>query len=234
MTQTLIFTATYNEEKNIDKLLNRINSVSKNIDILIIDDNSPDGTGLKLNQIKEYQKNLNVIIRPKKLGLDTAHKYAYDFALKNNYLKLITLDADLSHDPGEIPLMIKILDNHKFVIGSRYMRGGKCKMSFLRKMLSYFGNKLIKYVLKINSSEFTTSFRGFNLKKLGDFNLNQINSKGYSFFMETIFRLNEANVKIIEIPINFKNRTQGKSKIPKLEIFRTIKNLYLLKNNKKN
>ena len=234
MTQTLIFTATYNEEKNIDKLLNRINSVSKNIDILIIDDNSPDGTGLKLNQIKEYQKNLNVIIRPKKLGLDTAHKYAYDFALKNNYLKLITLDADLSHDPSEIPLMIKILDNHKFVIGSRYMRGGKCKMSFLRKMLSYFGNKLIKYVLKINSSEFTTSFRGFNLKKLGDFNLNQINSKGYSFFMETIFRLNEANVKIIEIPINFKNRTQGKSKIPKLEIFRTIKNLYLLKNNKKN
>ena len=234
MTQTLIFTATYNEEKNIDKLLNRINSVSKNIDILIIDDNSPDGTGLKLNQIKEYQKNLNVIIRPKKLGLDTAHKYAYDFALKNNYLKLITLDADLSHDPSEIPLMIKILDNHKFVIGSRYMRGGKCKMSFLRKMLSYFGNKLIKYVLKINSSEFTTSFRGFNLKKLGNFNLNQINSKGYSFFMETIFRLNEANVKIIEIPINFKNRTQGKSKIPKLEIFRTIKNLYLLKNNKKN
>ena len=234
MTQTLIFTATYNEEKNIDKLLDRINSVSKNIDILIIDDNSPDGTGLKLNQIKEYQKNLNVIIRPKKLGLDTAHKYAYDFALKNNYLKLITLDADLSHDPSEIPLMIKILDNHKFVIGSRYMRGGKCKMSFLRKMLSYFGNKLIKYVLKINSSEFTTSFRGFNLKKLGDFNLNQINSKGYSFFMETIFRLNEANVKIIEIPINFKNRTQGKSKIPKLEIFRTIKNLYLLKNNKKN
>ena len=181
MTQTLIFTATYNEEKNIDKLLNRINSISKNIDILIIDDNSPDGTGLKLNQIKEYQKNLNVIIRPKKLGLDTAHKYAYDFALKNNYLKLITLDADLSHDPSEIPLMIKILDNHKFVIGSRYMRGGKCKMSFLRKMLSYFGNKLIKYVLKINSSEFTTSFRGFNLKKLGNFNLNQINSKGYSF-----------------------------------------------------
>ncbi len=234
MTQTLIFTATYNEEKNIDKLLNRINSISKNIDILIIDDNSPDGTGLKLNQIKEYQKNLNVIIRPKKLGLDTAHKYAYDFALKNNYLKLITLDADLSHDPSEIPLMIKILDNHKFVIGSRYMRGGKCKMSFLRKMLSYFGNKLIKYVLKINSSEFTTSFRGFNLKKLGNFNLNQINSKGYSFFMETIFRLNEANVKIIEIPINFKNRTQGKSKIPKLEIFRTIKNLYLLKNYKKN
>ena len=228
MTQTLIFTATYNEKNNINKLLNKINSVCNNIDILIVDDNSPDGTGSELDIIKKSQKNLKVIIRPEKKGLDTAHKLAYNYALVNGYTKLITMDADLSHDPKEIPKMIKILDEKKFVIGSRYIDGGSCHMSLFRKQLSILGNKVIKYVLKINSNEFTTSFRGFNLKALGNFNLNLINSKGYSFFMETIYRLHKHGVNIYEIPISFENRKHGNSKIPGIEIFRTLKNLFVL------
>ena len=228
MAQTLIFTATYNEKNNINKLLNRIDSVCKDVDILIIDDNSPDGTGLELNKIKEKQKNLKVIIRPQKKGLDTAHKLAYNYALENSYKKLITMDADLSHDPVEIPKMIKILDEKKFVIGSRYIKGGSCHMSLHRKQLSILGNKVIKYVLKINSNEFTTSFRGFNLETLGKFNLDMIKSKGYSFFMETIYQLNKHGVNIYEIPINFENRKHGSSKIPGIEIFRTLKNLFLI------
>ena len=228
MTQTLIFTATYNEKNNINKLLSKINSVCNDVDILIIDDNSPDGTGLELNQIKLIQKNLKVIIRPQKKGLDTAHKLAYNYALENSYKKLITMDADLSHDPVEIPKMIKILDEKKFVIGSRYIEGGSCHMSFFRKQLSILGNKVIKYVLKINSNEFTTSFRGFNLESLGEFNLDMIKSKGYSFFMETIYQLNKHGVNIYEIPINFENRKHGSSKIPGIEIFRTLKNLFLI------
>ena len=228
MTQTLIFTATYNEKNNINKLLSKINSVCNDVDILIIYDNSPDGTGLELNQISLIQKNLKVIIRPQKKGLDTAHKLAYNYALENNYKKLITMDADLSHDPVEIPKMIKILDEKRFVIGSRYIEGGSCHMSFLRKQLSILGNKVIKYVLKIDSNEFTTSFRGFNLETLGEFNLDMIKSKGYSFFMETIYRLNKHGVNIYEIPINFENRKHGSSKIPGIEIFRTLKNLFLI------
>ncbi len=139
------------------------------------------------------------------------------------------MDADLSHDPYEIPKIINILENKSFVIGSRYVEGGKCSMTGFRLLLSILGNRFIKKVLGINCNEFTTSFRGFNIKKLKDFNLNCVKSKGYSFFMETIFRLNQNGVKINEIPIQFKNRTQGKSKIPKLEIFRTIKNLFFLK-----
>ena len=229
MTQTLIFTATYNEKNNINKLLNKINSVCNNIDILIIDDNSPDGTGLELNTIEKSQKNLKVIIRSEKKGLDTAHKLAYNYALENGYIKLITMDADLSHDPIEIPKMIKILDKNKFVIGSRYIDGGSCHMSLFRKQLSILGNKVIKYVLKINSNEFTTSFRGFNLKALGEFNLDMIKSKGYSFFMETIYLINKRNYKIKEIPIKFKNRVYGVSKIPKIEIIRTFLNVIRLK-----
>tara|TARA_X000000950_G_C13858374_1_gene637589 strand:- start:1157 stop:1858 length:702 start_codon:yes stop_codon:yes gene_type:complete len=228
MGKTLIFTATYNEKENVEKLIYDINKLNKDIDILIIDDNSPDKTWEILQQLERNLPNLKVIIREGKSGLDTAHKLAYQYAKKNNYTKFVSMDADLSHDPVEIPKMIKILDEKRFVIGSRYIEGGSCHMSFLRKQLSILGNKVIKYVLKIDSNEFTTSFRGFNLETLGEFNLDMIKSKGYSFFMETIYRLHKHGVNIYEIPINFENRKHGSSKIPGIEIFRTLKNLFLI------
>ena len=228
MNKTLVFTATYNEVDNVEALVKRIATYSKNTDILIIDDNSPDGTKKILFRLQKRLKRLNVIIRRGKLGLDTAHKFAYNFAIKKGYTNLITMDADLSHDPIKINKMIKILKNNEFVIGSRYMAGGKCEMSFIRTLLSFFGNKFIKIFLNINCNEFTTSYRGFNLKKLNKFNLNKVNSNGYSFFMETIVRLKRSGFNIKEIPINFRNRIHGKSKIPKIEIFRTLKNVILL------
>ena len=228
MTKNLIFSATYNEKDNIKELIEKINQYSTNSDIFIIDDNSPDGTGNILNELKKKNSNLDFLIRKDKLGLDTAHKYAYDYAIKNGYDKLITIDADLSHDPKEIPTFINLLDEHEFVIGSRYVKGGKCEMPLLRLFLSIIGNKIIKFVLKINCNEFTTSYRGFNLSKLDNFHLKRVKSKGYSFFMESLYQLNKNNYKILEVPIYFKNRTAGKSKIPKIEIFRTIKNLLLL------
>jgi dolichol-phosphate mannosyltransferase len=228
MSKTLIFTATYNERDNIKTLVEKIIELKEDLDLLIIDDKSPDGTGKVLKDLQLHNKNLSIIIRERKLGLDTAHKLAFKYAKENNYDKFISLDADLSHDPNEIPKIIRLLNNHPFVIGSRYVIGGKCEMSLPRLMLSIIGNKLIKYTLGIESNEFTTSYRGFNFNKLINFDLNMVNSKGYSFFMETIFRINKLGFKIYEVPIHFKNRTQGKSKIPKLEIFRTLKNLFLL------
>ena len=228
MTKTLIFTATYNEKENIKILIEKIVNLNKDTDILVIDDNSPDQTGELLKDLQKTMSNLKVIIRGKKLGLDTAHKLAFNYSKENNYQKLITLDADLSHDPMEIPKIIDLLDANSFVIGSRYMDGGSCEMSFLRLILSIIGNKIIKHILNIKSNEFTTSFRGFNLVKLTNFNLDMVNSKGYSFFMETIFILNKLGYNIYEIPIQFKNRTQGKSKIPKLEVLRTLKNLFII------
>jgi len=228
MTKTLIFTATYNEKENIKILIEKIVNLNKDTDILVIDDNSPDQTGELLKDLQKTMSNLKVIIRGKKLGLDTAHKLAFKYSKENNYQKLITLDADLSHDPMEIPKIIDLLDTNSFVIGSRYINGGKCEMSFLRLILSVIGNKIIKHILNIKSNEFTTSFRGFNLIKLKNFDLHMVNSKGYSFFMETIFILNKLGYNIYEIPIQFKNRTQGKSKIPKLEVLRTLKNLLII------
>ncbi len=228
MNKTLIFTATYNEKTNIEALIKRIRIYDINSDILVIDDNSPDKTATTLKALQKNIDNLILIVREKKKGLDTAHKLAYEYAKKNNYNKFISLDADLSHDPKEIPKFKKILDNHSFVIGSRYIKGGSCEMSLPRLFLSVVGNKLIKFILQIDCDEFTTSFRGFNLEKLKNFDLSLVNSKGYSFFMETIFRLDKMGVKIVQVPIQFKNRAQGKSKIPKLELVRTLKNLLYL------
>ena len=139
------------------------------------------------------------------------------------------MDADLSHEPKEIPIILKLLEDNSFVIGSRYMSGGSCEMSLHRWIMSYFGNKFIKLILNINCNEFTTSYRGFNINDLKKFHLNQVKSEGYSFFMETIFLINKLGYKIVEIPIQFRNRKHGKSKIPKNEILRTLNNLFLLK-----
>ena len=228
MSKTLIFTATYNEKENVKKLIENLNKLDQDIDILIIDDNSPDKTWEILQNLEKNTPNLKVIIRESKSGLDTAHKLAYSYAKSKNYVNFISMDADLSHDPLEIPKIINLLDKFAFVIGSRYSLGGRCEMTGFRLLLSMIGNKIFKYFLRINCNEFTSSFRGFNLIKLKDFDFNLINSKGYSFFMETIYRINKLNYEIKEIPIIFKNRAQGKSKIPKIEIFRTIKNLLIL------
>ena len=225
----LIFSATYNEAKNIENFLNSIEELNLALDILLIDDNSPDNTWKKIQEYSKNKKNIHLIIRNKKEGLDTAHKIAYEYCVKNNYDFLITLDADMSHDPKVIPKFIDELKTNAFVIGSRYIEGGKCGMKGFRLFLSYFGNKIIKFVLSIDCNEFTSGYRGFNLKKLKDFHLKKVSAKGYSFFMETVFQIHNKGIIINQIPIYFADRKEGKSKIPKIEVFRTLLNVLRLK-----
>ena len=225
----LVFTATYNEINNVEKLLLKIKKTRLNLDILILDDNSPDGTGEKLQSLEKKLKNLFFLSRKSKQGLDSAHKIAYNFAKKKNYDYLITMDADLSHDPKEISNFVKHLDTNEFVIGSRYIKGGECYMNKKRLIISKYGNLFIKLILNLNCNEFTTSYRGFNLPKLKNFHLNLIKEKGYSFFMGTVHHICSKKFTYIEIPIVFKDRQKGKSKIPKIEIFRTLINLFRLK-----
>ena len=225
----LIFTATYNESENIVDFLDCIKNLNLQVDILVVDDSSPDKTWEIIQNYSKDKKNIYLIIRKKKEGLDTAHKIAFEYALKNNYEYLITLDADLSHDPKIIPKFIEELKTNTFVIGSRYMKGGECGMTGWRLFLRYFGNKFIKFIFKINCNEFTTFYRGYNLKNLNNFHLNSITSKGYSFAMETIYQLNKRKIYIKEIPISFKGRLKGYSKIPKIELFRTLINVFRLK-----
>ena len=225
MNKILVFTGTYNESDNILKFINQVFKASNLIDLLIVDDNSPDKTFeiIKLHPLINKRIFLNV--RKKKLGLDTAHKFAYNYAKKKGYNKLITMDSDLSHNPKEISKFINLLDRYNFVQGSRYISGGKNNQPKLRYLLSYVGNKLIKIILNSELNEHTTSYRGFNINELKNFNLDKVKAGGYSFFMETIYKLKLDNFSMVEIPIIFNDRIYGQSKIPKIEIFRTLFNL---------
>ena len=198
---------------------------------MIIDDNSPDGTHRKINRFKLKYKNIFLIKRQKKLGLDTAHKDIYEYALKKKYDYLVTMDADLSHDPKIIPKFLRYIKYFHCVTGSRYTKDGRNHLKGYRFFLSKYGNKFIKYMLNINLNEFTTSYRCFNLKKLRGFHLNKVKAQGYSFFMDTIYLLNKSSYSIKEIPIVFYQRTHGKSKIPKIEILRTLIHVFKIKIN---
>ena len=225
----LVFTATFNELDNIKNLVSSIKKQPSNPHILIIDDNSPDGTSEEIKKLQNNFKNLFLIKRNNKLGLDSAHKEAYEFALKNNYDLLITMDADLSHDPNELDNFIRNLEEFPVVLGSRYIDGGQCLMKGRRLIFSKYGNLIIKFIFQLDCNEFTTSYRGFNLKKLNNFHLNLIKTKGYSFFMGTVHEIFKQKFKIKEIPIIFNDRKKGYSKIPRVEILRTIINLLILR-----
>jgi len=227
----LIFSATYNEAKNIALLIKAIEELNVNADILVIDDNSPDKTWQVVQDYSKNKKNIYLIIREKKMGLDSAHKLAFEYSINNNYDFLITIDADLTHDPKKIPQFINELKKNPFVLGSRFVEGGSFDSKGWRRVLSIFGNKFIKIMFNINCHEFTTAFRGYNLKKLKNFDLREVKSKGYSFFMETIYLINKKKIPIKEIPIYARLRHKGTSKIERIEIFRTLINVFRLKFN---
>ena len=229
MKKILIGTATYNEVTNIEILINKINNLELNLDIIIVDDSSPDGTSKKIKELKTKFSNIILIKRKNKTGLDTAHKIIFKYANDNKYRYLITLDADLSHDPRLIKVFLKKIKNYDTVLGSRYIKGGKNELTGWRFLISKYGNLIIKKILNSKLNEFTTSYRCFDLKKLKNFDLKGVKAKGYSFFMNTVYLLEKNNYKIKEIPIKFHQRKKGKSKIPKIEIFRTILNLFIIK-----
>tara|TARA_B100000700_G_C15013163_1_gene842002 strand:- start:444 stop:1346 length:903 start_codon:yes stop_codon:yes gene_type:complete len=218
----LIFFATYNEAENIEKIFHSTNENLPNQHLLVIDDNSPDGTGIILDRLSKNNERVNIIHRPKKMGLGTAHKLAMQYAIKNKFDILITMDADFSHHPKYLPIILKNLEGNDFVIGSRYVKGGGLGYGFLRSSLSITANFLTRNLLKIPLKECTTSYRGFQVSLLKKLNLHSIRSDGYSFFIECIFAIHNLTDRITEFPIFFYDRHSGKSKISKIEIFKSV------------
>jgi len=225
----LIFTATYNEAENIKDYLKKVEELNLDADILIIDDNSPDETWKIIQNYAKNKNYIHLIIRKKKEGLDTAHKMAYEHSIKNNYQYLITMDADLTHDPKKISEMLHELKKNPFVICSRYTKGGSTDITGFRLFISFFGTKFMKFIFNMKCDEFSCAYRGYSLKELSDFNIKSISSKGYSFFMEVVYHLHNKGILIKEIPFFAKQRSSGKSKIPNIEIFRTLFNIFRLK-----
>ena len=221
----LVFVATYNEKQNISDLFYNIIKISPKYDVLIIDDNSTDGTKETLEELTATHTCLIVIQRPWKMGVGSAHRAAMVYAFKNEYEELVTMDADFSHSPSTIPQMLEKLKTSDFVIGSRYMKGGKSDYEGYRKWVSLIANKFARLTLGIRINECTTSFRAFRVSLFNDLNLSAIKSNGYSFFLECVFELKCVDAELTEVPIHFKDRFHGNSKIPKTEIFRSMSKL---------
>ena len=189
--RVLVFTATYNEADNIASLVAEIFAALPDCDVLVVDDNSPDGTGEILDRIRSGNPRLHVVHRPGKSGLGSAHKLAIEYALAHGYDALITMDADFSHDPKCLPEFVRLLETSEFVIGSRYMPGGSCELPLSRVVLSRTANLLARTLLGIPVRETTTSYRGFRRGLLERLDMDVIRADGYSYFVESIYQVTQ-------------------------------------------
>lgn len=237
MKKIFIVIPTYNEASNIERLINKIFSLKLNISIIIIDDNSPDGTGSIVEKLKNKFKNkLFIIHRKGKLGLGSAYKTGFKEVIKRKDADLvISMDADFSHDPKYIPSLVKKIDQgYDLVIGSRYIPGGGVSWQFYRRLLSKGANLFANTILNLGVHDVTGAFRCYKKKVLETIPLDQIKSDGFSFFEEILLYCKKYRFKMGEIPIFFLDRQKGKSKLSKKEMikfFFTIIKLKLTKNN---
>ena len=226
--KTLVFTACYNEALNIARLIDEIVQNAPDADILIVDDNSPDGT-FEIIKAKEKQySQLKGVLRPRKLGIGSAHKYAVLYSIKNGYDTLLTMDADFSHNPESIPSLRASHGPNIFVTGSRYCKGGQSDYKGYRDIVSRVGNILARFVLGIDISELTTYFRVFDVRALSRLPLRKINSDGYSYGLELLYYMRQCGVEFREVPIHFIDRMHGSSKIPKLQVIRSTIDLFFI------
>ena len=226
MARILVFAATYNEADNIEDLVQEIFLNLPNQEVLIVDDDSPDGTGKILDKMSAEDPRIHVIHRLDKLGLGSAHILAMKYALHHEYDYLITMDADFSHHPKYLSKIVESLRENDFVIGSRYIQGGYCDYGLIRSTISKIANFLTRLLLGIKLHETTTSYRGFSRDLLKRMNLNALRHQGYSFFVESIYCVTQVTLKTKEIPIYFVDRRAGTSKISKTEIIKGAINLF--------
>ena len=212
--KTLIIIPTYNELENLRPLLQEIFSYAQETDVLIVDDNSPDGTGKLADEIHNENSQVHVLHRAGKLGLGTAYIAGFKYAVAHDYDAAFEMDADFSHDPRYLPDFLKAIEHADLVIGSRYIPGGGTpNWSFLRRFISGGGNIFARFMLGIPVQDCTAGFRCYRRQVLESIDLDTIQSQGYAFQVEMAYRVMRQGFKIVETPIVFMDRRIGKSKM---------------------
>lgn len=215
---------TYNERENLARLVGRLRALPGDIHVLVVDDNSPDGTGAIADAIAACDPGVHVLHRAGKLGLGTAYRAGFHAGLARGYDFICTMDADFSHSPESLPALIdKAASGYDLVIGSRYVRGGAVVGSPpLRKFISNAANTLAHIILDVTARDCTAGFRCYRRQVLETIDLDAIFSSGYSFLVEMAFLVERAGFRTGEVPITFVNRTEGASKISKREIYKAM------------
>src|SRR5438874_8677187 len=212
--KTLIIIPTYNEVENLQPLLEQIFSYVTDTDLLIVDDNSPDGTGDLAERLSSQDARVHVMHRTGKLGLGTAYIAGFKYAVAHGYDAAFEMDADFSHDPRYLPDFLKAIEHSDLVIGSRYISGGGTpNWSFLRRFISGGGNIFARFMLGIPVQDCTAGFRCYRRQVLESIDLDTIQSQGYAFQVEMAYRVMRQGFKIVETPIVFMDRRIGKSKM---------------------
>lgn len=220
----LILVPTYNEALNIKFFLNEIFKFCPDINVLIIDDNSPDGTAEIVHQMCD--KRIYILKRTKKTGLASAYIEGFKKGIDLGFNQFIEMDADFSHKPEYLPVMLENLKKYDFVIGSRNIKGGSVEnWSVLRNFISKAGSLYSKIVLWCPINDLTGGFNGWNIDVVNAVGLDNIISKGYSFQIELKYRAYKKGFKYIEFPICFPDRKYGESKMDKNIFFEAMKNV---------
>lgn len=212
--KALLIIPTYNEIANIKNIITASLSQSPDLYILIIDDNSPDGTAKAVKEMMENEPHINLIERPKKMGLGSAYVQGFKYALNNDYDYVLEMDADFSHNPADIPRLLEAAKKYDVVIGSRYCQGVNIiNWPFRRLLISYFASKYVRIITGMPIKDPTSGFKCFRRRVLEAIDLDSILSDGYAFQIEMNFRAWVKGFTIYEIPIVFTERKDGVSKM---------------------
>lgn len=214
--KAIVIIPTYNEIHNIQKLLPDILEMYSVLDVLVVDDNSPDGTAEYVEQVGKTDRRVKIIKRDKKMGLGTAYVAGFKYALSNGYDVAMEMDADYSHDPKELERFLDNIKEYDLVIGSRYIYGVRViNWPIRRLLLSYFANLYTRIITGMPVKDGTGGFKCFRRKVLESIDLDAIHSNGYSFQIEMNYKAWKKGFRLIEIPITFTDRVQGTSKMSK-------------------
>ncbi len=218
-----VIVPTYNEIENITDLVIQILALPVNARVIVVDDNSPDGTGDAADALAAENSRVSVIHRTGKLGLGTAYIAGFKKALADGADLICTMDADFSHHPKYIPAMVELAKTHHVTIGSRYVPGGGVEnWEWYREFLSWGANHFARMVLGLHAHDCTAGFRCYHRDVLKNINLDAIFSNGYSFLIEMAYKCQRMGCTFGETPIIFANRARGTSKISQQEIFKAM------------
>lgn len=218
-----VIVPTYNEKENIELLVEQLLALPIDVQVVVVDDNSPDGTGVLADDLAAQTDRVSVIHRAGKLGLGTAYIAGFKKGLAEGADRLITMDADFSHDPAYIPDLVELANYYHITIGSRYVpQGGVKNWEMRRRFLSWGANAFARTTLGLKANDCTAGFRCYHREVLQSINLGQIFSNGYSFLVEMLFKSQRAGFTVGEIPIIFANRERGASKISQREIYKAM------------
>lgn len=220
---SLVIIPTFNERENIARLIGDLLTLAQDLHILIVDDNSPDGTGQLVDELATRNERVHVIHRAGKLGLGTAYLAGFRYALDKGFACVLTMDADYSHQPKYVPDLLARSETADLVIGSRYVRGGRAVDSPLaRRLLSRGANLFAKTILGLEARDCTAGFRCYRREVLESIKLDSIFSSGYSFLIELLYLVQRKGWRVAEVPIQFIDRREGKSKVSQAEIVKAL------------